>query len=82
MKTLLTQPIGALRQWHRELRAGFDGQRLDAPSTWRFDPLFRSACEEANGIDAQRAGLHRTAAKCFERAASILCIAHATRRRA
>ena len=60
-------PPGALRLWHAELYAGYRGQDAARPSTWRYDALYRAAMCEANGIDAQQAGLPRTAAHWFAR---------------
>jgi hypothetical protein len=33
--------------WHRELRAGRDGQHGDQPSTWKLNGLWRAACRQA-----------------------------------
>lgn len=44
----------ALAQWRRELAAG-------ARTIYTFDALWRSACEEANAIEAATAGLPQLA---------------------
>lgn len=74
--TATIAPIGALRQWHRELARGYGGQRAEAPSTWRLnDPVYRAACAEAHGNDALRDGRPHAAAEHFHRAAAIIVAA-------
>jgi|LakMenEpi03Aug12_release.lakeMendotaPanAssembly.Ray.scaffolds.fasta_scaffold160763_3 hypothetical protein len=53
-------PLGALTQWHRELRAHLAGQDAERHSTWRFDHLWRAACYEALARDAVRDGVDPT----------------------
>lgn len=69
------RPISALQQWQREVGAGFRGQHPNRPSMWHDDALFRAACLEAAGLEAQRAGLARTAAMLFGRSAEIVLTA-------
>lgn len=76
MTTNIVEPVGALRQWHRELARGYRGQRAEAPSTWRMnDPVYRAACAEADGNDALRDGRPHAAAEHFQRAAEIIVAA-------
>jgi hypothetical protein len=70
--TATPEPPGALRLWHAELRARYRGQDAARPSSWRYDALYRAAVCEANGIDAKRAGLPRTAAHWFACAGTII----------
>jgi hypothetical protein len=46
--------VDYIAQWRRELRAGADGQRLDAPGTWRLDGLWRAACWQLRAEATQR----------------------------
>jgi hypothetical protein len=75
------RPVGALRLWLEELRRGYRGQDPARFSTWRYDALHHAACCEANGEDALRSGLPRSAAFWFARASSILLEAAQKRRR-
>jgi hypothetical protein len=52
--------LGALTQWHRELRAHLAGQDAERPSTWRLDHLWRAACYEVAARDAVRDGVDPT----------------------
>lgn len=46
---------------------------------WVPEPLYEAACAEAAGLEARAAGLHRTAALHFERAAMMIVGAIAER---
>lgn len=73
--------LGALKEWHRELAAGENGQVAGRPDTWNIrDPLYRAACCEAQAEDARRAGLPETAHAWLERGAEIIREAARTRR--
>jgi hypothetical protein len=61
--------VGALDLWRRELRAGVGGQRANAPSTWRIDPLYEAAQWEIAALEAEREGVPASAARFMERAA-------------
>jgi len=71
--------VGALALWQRELKAARNGQRANAPSTWRYDALWEAACWEAAALEAERAGLQRSAERAMERAAQIISEADDTR---
>lgn len=64
--------IGALHQWHAELRAGYCGQSPSASSTWRYDALYRAACAEAAGLEAARDARPGAASWHFSRSAEII----------
>lgn len=51
------EPLGALKQWRREINAGMNGQKRERHSTWIFDSLWEAACYEAASIEAERDGL-------------------------
>jgi hypothetical protein len=59
------EPPGARRLWRDEMRAGRRTMNT-------HDALWRAACCEENGLEAQRAGLHSSANYWFERAAQII----------
>jgi len=63
-------PLGAVRQWRTELRAGVGGQRIDDPSSWRFDALYRAACYEAAAADAYGDGVDPT--RLLRQAAEVI----------
>lgn len=67
-----TEPIGALHQWHAELHAGYCEQSPSAPSTWRYDALYRAACVEASGLEAARDARLLAASWYFARSAEII----------
>jgi hypothetical protein len=64
--------LGALELWRDELRRGVGGQRIDAPSTWRMDALWRAACREAAALEDAAMGLDESARRQMVRAAREL----------
>jgi hypothetical protein len=64
--------VGALDLWRRELLAGVGGQRANAPSTWRIDPLYEAAQWEIAALEADREGFPASARRFMERAATII----------
>lgn len=64
--------VGALDAWHGEILRGVDGQRADAPATWKLDQLWRAACREAAGREFDRLGLPSIGDRCRREAAEIL----------
>jgi len=40
--------------WHADVRSGRNGQRLDLPSTWKLDDLWRAACWQCRAEEAER----------------------------
>ena len=58
-------PAPALHKWWAELRAG-------TRTVKKFDTLWRAACAEQSGLDAQRDGMDAAASRDFARAADIL----------
>ncbi len=74
--------LGALAQWHEELRRGIGGQRADAPSTWRHDALYMAALQEKAAIEAERGGDRAAARDLIAKAAWALAGEDASRRTA
>ena len=77
----IPRPLGALRQWRREVSAGFRGQRLENAASWILDDLHRAACLEAEGSDLRASGSHVGAANAFDDARRVLQTAVLRRRR-
>lgn len=46
----------ALALWRRRVCAGVEGQRADAPGTWRLDGLWAAATWEQAAWEAEQAG--------------------------
>jgi hypothetical protein len=66
---------GALELWRTELKAG-------KRTTLDFDPLWRAACEEVYALEAERDGLHDTAAEHRALAAGLLLVAASRKKQA
>lgn len=66
--TAPSQPVGALRLWHREIRAGVRSPCTD-------DALSRAAAWEASAEDAVRCGDMDRAGRACTRAVAILAAA-------
>ncbi len=55
--TTALRRLGALAEWHRQLREGVDGQRAEDSSTWRRGPLYYAAIYETQAFEALAQGL-------------------------
>lgn len=66
------KPLGALRQWREEVRRGVHGQRIDLPSSWILDDLYRAACFEAYALEADRRGEKKLARSWMSEAVRVL----------
>jgi len=62
----------ALDLWRRRVRAGLDGQRADAPGTWKTDRLWIAACWEQAAQLAVASGNRDRARSCLLHARTAL----------